>query len=107
MMPLPMNSNIIEREGLVKAIGPQSICEKLEAISMLPEASRARIAAFCYQKVHLREIGLRVAATCSVVALRKPFGGRAQAILDQASRVDTIVAELESDGKKAPTGLLI
>ncbi len=40
----------------------------------LPEMQRARIAQFCYNRVHMRELGLRLASTCSLVSLRNAFG---------------------------------
>lgn len=48
--------------------------DKLDEVLKLPEIQRARIAQFCYSRVHMREMGLRIAHTCELQALRVAFG---------------------------------
>jgi hypothetical protein len=54
-------------------------------VSGLSEGQRATLAAFCYGRAHLREIGLAIAATCDLDALVAE-GGRAGSVLFEQSR---------------------
>jgi len=62
----------------------------------LPEAQRARIAQFCYTRVHMRELGLRLAATCSMIALRNAFGRAADVVYKQSRDVDATLGALKN-----------
>jgi len=68
----------------------------LAAISALSELQKAHLAAFCYGRAHLREIGLAIAATCEIDVLVEAAGyagrvlfaqsrERPQAIISRAS----------------------
>lgn len=48
--------------------------DRLDEVLKLPEIQRARIAQFCYSRVHMREMSLRIAHTCGLQALRVAFG---------------------------------
>ena len=54
-------------------------------VSPLPPGPRGNLAAFCYGRAHLRDIGLAIAATCDLQALIDA-GGRAGNSLFAASR---------------------
>jgi hypothetical protein len=54
-------------------------------ISQLPPGPRGSLAAFCYSRAHLRDIGLAIAATCDLETLLNA-GGRAGSNLFEASR---------------------
>jgi hypothetical protein len=54
-------------------------------VSTLPPGSRGSLAAFCYNRAHLRNIGLAIAATCDLETL-VDAGGRAGNSLFAASR---------------------
>jgi hypothetical protein len=54
-------------------------------VSTLPPDSRGSLAAFCYNRAHLRNIGLAIAATCDLETLIDA-GGRAGNSLFAASR---------------------
>lgn len=69
----------------------------------LPEAQRARIAQFCYNRVHMRELGLRLASTCSMVALRDAFGRAADVVYKQSRDVDQTLSKLKNaPGNQSP-----
>ena len=54
-------------------------------VATLPPGSRGSLAAFCYGRAHLRNIGLAIAATCDLETL-VDAGGRAGNSLFAASR---------------------
>jgi hypothetical protein len=54
-------------------------------VAELPAAERANLALFCYQRAHLREIGLAIAATCDQWSLVNA-AGRAGDVLFANSR---------------------
>jgi len=56
-----------------------------DVVSVLPMTRRAQLAAFCYCRAHLRDIGLAIAATCDLEALMTA-GGRAGNFLFEQSR---------------------
>jgi hypothetical protein len=77
----------IEKAAYSEVLGSKSIEEKLKSISKLPELNRSRLAEFCYQRVHLRELGLRIAASCRLQTLQFVFGANAALVLEQAADV--------------------
>ena len=60
----------------------------------LPQLQRAQIAKFCYSRVHLREMGLRIAKTCEMPALLRVFGSGAGAIFRQSRNVSDTMEKL-------------
>lgn len=58
--------------------------DMFEAGLKLPERQRAMLAQHYYQRVHLRILGLRLAATCKFHILKQVFGESADIILEQA-----------------------
>ena len=56
-----------------------------ELVSGLSSARRGSLAAFCYGRAHLRDIGLAIAATCDLETLVEA-GGRAGMFLFEQSR---------------------
>jgi len=56
-----------------------------ELVSGLSNARRGSLAAFCYGRAHLRDIGLAIAATCDLETLVEA-GGRAGMFLFEQSR---------------------
>ena len=60
----------------------------------LPQLQRAQIAKFCYSRVHLREMGLRIAKTCEMPALLRVFGSGAGAIFRQSRNVADTMEKL-------------
>ena len=61
----------------------------------LPEANRARLAAFCYGRKHLNHLGLLIASTCEFPALRMAFGTAAKVVHQQSRNVEATIAEGE------------
>jgi hypothetical protein len=80
-----------------------SVEEKLQSVSKLPEINRARLAEFCYRRVHLRELGLRIAATCRLQTLQFAFGANAALVMKQAADVDAITRELNPKQPSLPS----
>ncbi|MEM7214566.1 MAG: hypothetical protein AAF423_03410 [Pseudomonadota bacterium] len=69
----------------------------------LPEMQRARIAQFCYNRVHMRELGLRLASSCSLVTLKHAFGRAADVVYEQSRNVDETLGQLKnSPGNQPP-----
>lgn len=64
----------------------------------LPEEQRARIAQFCYNRVHMRELGLRLASTCGIVSLRNAFGRAGDVVFEQSRDVDKTLGKLKNTG---------
>lgn len=62
----------------------------------LPEMQRARIAQFCYNRVHMRELGLRLAASCSLMSLKAAFGRAGEIVFKQSRDVDQTLGELKN-----------
>lgn len=77
--------------------------DAVEIGKSLPEAQRAKIAHFCYNRVHMRELGLRLAATCGMVSLRNAFGRAADVVYKQSQDVDKTLSKLKnSPGSQSP-----
>jgi len=55
-------------------------------ISGIPERTRARFAVYLYGRSHTHELGLKVGAACTKVALRQAEGPLGDAIYDQSRR---------------------
>ena len=80
--------------------GPSNAVEIGES---LPELQRARVAQFCYNRVHMRELGLRLASTCSMVSLKSAFGRAADVVYKQSRDVDATLSKLKSTpGSQTP-----
>ncbi|MDP4002283.1 hypothetical protein [Methylobacterium sp. NEAU K] len=52
----------------------------------IPESTRARLAVWLYGRSHTHEIGVRVAATCEGVTLRRAAGNVGNALYDLSRR---------------------
>jgi hypothetical protein len=76
------NSPIGERELI--ALKTLSFDALSSIARQLPAAQRARVAAFCYGKSHLHDLGLSVAACCSASELGDAFGRNARIVEAQA-----------------------
>lgn len=69
----------------------------------LPELQRARVAQFCYNRVHMRELGLRLASTCSLHTLRAAFGRAGDVVFKQSRDVEETLGALKhSSGHQSP-----
>ncbi len=69
----------------------------------LPMAQRARIAQFCYNRVHMREMGLRLAATCDLMSLKAAFGRAGEVVFKQSRDVEETLGALKnSPGNQPP-----
>ena len=64
-----------------------------EVASRLPEPQRAQLAAFCYERRHLHHLGLIIASTCGLFALRKAFGLAGEVVFRQSRKPDDTIAE--------------
>lgn len=52
----------------------------------LPQRARAMIAQHYYQRVHLRDLGLRLIATCDIHIIQQVFGSAAEVLLQQSEQ---------------------
>ena len=69
-------------QAAAELLGMES--EAIEFTRPLPEAQRARLAAFCYKRTHLHGLGLKIASTCSCNALVDAAGTVGRVIYDQS-----------------------
>lgn len=77
--------------------------DAVEIGERLPEMQRARVAQFCYNRVHMRELGLRLASTCSMVTLKHAFGRAADVVYAQSRDVEETLSKLKNaPGNQAP-----
>lgn len=75
----------------------------IEVGKSLPEIQRARIAQFCYNKVHMRELGLRLASTCDLMSLKAAFGRGGEVVYKQSRDVEKTMGALKNTpGNQAP-----
>jgi hypothetical protein len=81
--------SVIYRQGIGDSAGGRSV---QEFISGLSPQNRANLAAFCYGRAHLHDIGLTIAATCEFEELVSAAGGAGYFLFEQSR-------ELSSDGK--------
>lgn len=77
--------------------------DAVEIGTRLPAIQRARIAQFCYGRVHMRELGLRLASTCDLMTLKAAFGRGGEVVFKQSRDVDETLGKLKnSPGSQAP-----
>ena len=77
--------------------------DAVEIGKKLPELQRARIAQFCYGRVHMRELGLRLASTCDLMTLKATFGRGGEVVFKQSRDVDETLGALKtSPGNQSP-----
>lgn len=77
--------------------------DAVEIGSKLPAIQRARIAQFCYGRVHMRELGLRLASTCDLMTLKAAFGRGGEVVFKQSRDVDETLSKLRtSSGNQSP-----
>ena len=60
----------------------------------LPMERRAALARFCYNRTHLLELALRVAATCDLRTLENAFGRAGPLVYDQSRDIEATLAEI-------------
>jgi hypothetical protein len=83
--------------GRVYRGGPEAVDS---AISNLPEMARARLAAFCYARTHLQEIGLSIAATCDERSLTEAAGRAGEALYARSRKRVAAVASSPTPNKR-------
>ena len=77
--------------------------DAIEIGRQLPAIQRARISQFCYGRVHMRELGLRLASTCDLMTLKAAFGRGGEVVFEQSRNVDKTLGELKSSaGSRSP-----
>lgn len=91
---------ISEAELLSKLVhGP---ADAVEIGKTLPDLQRARIAAFCYNRVHMRELGLQLASTCDLMTLKSAFGRAGEVVYKQSRDVEKTIGSLKNSANHAP-----
>lgn len=77
--------------------------DAVEVGKKLPEIQRARIAQFCYNRVHMRELGLQLASTCDLMSLKAAFGRGGEVVYKQSRNVEkTLNALKNTPGSQSP-----
>ena len=100
-LPRPMNAEIDSSVDLKPFFSAASSNPKDVAhiIASLSPQHCAQIAKFFYGKVHMRELGLRLAARCQLVHLRNVFGAGAETVYRQSRDVSNTLASLQRDNR--------
>lgn len=77
-----------KQNNISKFLNPEaqvdSYVEMYDAALQLEPFQRAMMAQYYYQRVHLRELGLRISATCEFHILQRVFGSAAEIIYEQS-----------------------
>ncbi|BAT58886.1 hypothetical protein GJW-30_1_01414 [Variibacter gotjawalensis] len=79
--PLRNQQAFDEIIGQLYSAGTANVADVLASAS---DIQKARLALFCYERAHMRAIGLAVAATCDPAALIEAGGKLGEAIYAQA-----------------------
>lgn len=87
-----------EQLGHIYRTGPDGV---ESAVSNLPQTTRARLAAFCYARTHLHEIGLAIAATCDERSLTEAAGRAGEALYARSRKRVAAVAPNPTPNKRA------
>ncbi len=85
-------------EDLLGKLHQHPLAQAAEIVRDIPEAQRARLAAFCYNRRHLHKLGLIVASTCSATVLEAEAGSVGGVIYHQSRCIDM-------DGELGQSGL--
>ena len=80
-------------EDILGKMHSSNPADAAEIAADLPEPQRAQLAAFCYERRHLHHLGLKIAATCGQLSLRKAFGLAGDIVFKQSRKPDETVAE--------------
>lgn len=100
--PLPEQEQAVSEADILQQI-VSGAPDAVEIGKQLPEMRRAQIAQFCYNRVHMRELGLRLAATCDILSLRNAFGRAADVVYEQSRDVEATLSKLKnSPGGQPP-----
>lgn len=83
----------IDIQSLFK-LNDQPAKDAVDVASSLSPLQRAKIAQFCYARVHMRKMGLHIAATCEMPELQRVFGAGAETIFKQSRNVEDTLDEL-------------
>lgn len=77
-----------KQNNISKFLSPEahedSYVAMYDAALQLEPFQRAMMAQYYYQRVHLRELGLRISATCEFHVLQRVFGNAAETIYEQS-----------------------
>ena len=97
----PVEEELSESDVLQKIMSNPA--SAVEIGKKLPEIQRARIAQFCYGRVHMRELGLRLASTCDLMTLKAAFGRAGEVVFKQSRDVEETLGALKnSPGNQPP-----
>ena len=76
--------------------------DAVEIGESLPMLQRARIAQFCYNRVHMRELGLKLASSCDLMTLKAAFGRAGEVVFEQSRNVDQTMGALKNTPGNQP-----
>ena len=84
--------------GQIYRAGPEGV---ESVVANLPQDPRARLAAFCYARTHLHEIGLSIAATCDERSLTEAAGRAGEALYARSRKRVAIAPPSPTPNKRA------
>ena len=106
MLPEKKTTDTLPEQPLSEAdILQQIVNGPSDAVAIgesLPMLQRARVAQFCYNRVHMRELGLRLAATCDLMSLKAAFGRAGEVVFKQSRDVEKTLGALKHSANHAP-----
>src|SRR3954469_21326885 len=80
---------LADPETLIARLDGMSNVNPTELVERYSEAQRVDLAAYCYSRSHLYELGLAIAATCEFEALTRTLGRRGEHLYEQSRRSGT------------------
>ena len=110
-MQLPKSLELNERQcpvpdNLFAELNKSNPTDAAVIASTLPEPQRARLAAFCYKRMHLSHLAIMIAASCNRQILVTAMGTAGEVLFEQSRDPQKAIAELsESTGDTAGKGI--
>lgn len=97
----PIEADALSEQDILGQIlsAPKDAVEIGETLPML---QRARIAQFCYNRVHMRELGLKLASSCDLMTLKAAFGRAGDVVFEQSRNVDQTLGALKNTPGNQP-----
>lgn len=110
-MQLPKRLELNERQcpvpdSVFAELNKLNLTDAASIASRLPEAQRARLAAFCYKRMHLSDLAIMIAASCNRQLLNTAMGPAGDVLFEQSRDPEKAIADLhEATGETVRKGI--
>ena len=91
---LPNEAECPVPEEQLAQFSAEGAVDTVAIANSLPMERRAALARFCYNRTHLLELALRVAATCDLITLERAFGRAGPLVYDQSRDIEKTLADI-------------